>query len=374
VVARMSRENPEKKDQSFRKRVNKRSAGRTNGRESRARPVDGDELDTAGIPAPREPRTVDRPNIPIIITFYNREQETGRMLDQLERVTDDYSLIIVDNGFDDEELLRELDPLHYVRNKDNKGAIKPINQGLDLAEGEFIAVLHNDLLIFDEGWLDNIVRFMQENESVGLVGLAGRHEIKEDGSLVIDSTVVNMRGYPDVYVPSWKFTEVATIDGLGWVMRNEGFRLEEDFGMMHFYDVDLSLQYIQAGYKVFACAVDNLEKVGGDDGCYYAEVREKFRRKWAHMLPIRRGSRDQSYLTALPDEHRRLIEEFEKKSDGMTELENYTRKLERELALAQDELDKAGKYARDLEANIEQMRSTGGGTLPGAKPPPSIAG
>ena len=309
--------------------------------------------------------------VPIVVAIYHREDETRKMFEQLSRVTDNYSLVLVNNGFDDEKYLKKLKPLHYVKNTENTGAIRPINQGLDLAEGEYICVLHNDLLIYDEGWLDHIIEFMDRRQDVGLVGLAGRHGIKEDGSLDLRSTIVKMRGYPRYYVPTWRFTEVATIDGLGWVMRNKGFRLEESFGMMHFYDLDLSLQYIDAGDKVYCVAVDvwhiaenqqqstrsksdYLKVVGGDDESYYEEVREAFREKWQHLLPIWRGERDEAYEK--DDEYDRLEAEYKNVIITYRELEFYTKKLERDYDEKSVTLEILAGYVHALEAEVAWLK------------------
>jgi glycosyltransferase involved in cell wall biosynthesis len=289
----------------------------------------------------------DREPVPIIVAVYYREEQTKQMFAQLAEVTCNYSLIIVNNGFDDPGFLHGLNPEHYVENAENNGAILSINQGLELAQGEYVAVLHNDLLIYDHGWLDHIIRFMDRRKDVGLVGLAGRHGIGEDGAPIILSTIVAHRGYPDCYLPTWRFTEVVTIDGLGWVMRRKGFRLEESFGLMHFYDLDLSMQYLQAGDKVYVAATDvrhlaedfeessrsigaYLEEVGGDDDVYYQIVREKFRAKWEHMLPIWRGGRDESFLEHALDENRRVIREYTMLAAEMRKVEDYVRRLESE--------------------------------------------
>jgi glycosyltransferase involved in cell wall biosynthesis len=314
-----------------------------------------------------------RAPVPIVVAIYHREDETRKMFRQLEKVTDDYSLILVNNGFDDEKFLKKLKPLHYVKNSENTGAIRPINQGLELAEGEYVCVLHNDLLIYDEGWLDHIIEFMDRRQDVGLVGLAGRHGIKEDGSLDLRSTIVKMRGYPRYYIPTWRFTEVATIDGLGWVMRNEGFRLEESFGMMHFYDLDLSLQYIDAGFKVFSAAVDiwhmaenqqqstrstddYLRVVGGSDEEYYEDVREEFRAKWQHLLPIWRGERDEAYEEFYDEEYDRLEAEYKKSIGVIREAERYVHKLENDWQEKNVALENIAGYAHALEVEVAKLK------------------
>lgn len=303
-----------------------------------------------------------RQNVQIIVPVFHREQDTKLMFEQLSKVTDNYSLIIVNNGFDDREFLDSLKPLHYIENKENTGAIRPTNQGLEVAEGDYVAVLHNDLLIFDEGWLDHIIEFMERRRDVGLVGLSGRHTINADGMYDNDTTVAGNRDLPISYKPTWRLTEVATIDGLGWVMRNTGFRLDESFGLMHFYDLDLSLQYIEAGYRVYSAAVDlthladtyerstrsrsdYLDRIGSDDKSYFDEVHEKFRKKWQHVLPITRGFQDESSAYQRIDELFELVDDMR---DYMDELGRYIKELETEEKKKGAEIEKTARYARML--------------------------
>jgi len=314
--------------------------------------------------------TRSREKTPIVVPVFHREEDTKLMFKQLSKVTDNYSMIIVNNGFDDRKFLEKLKPLHYIENKENTGAIRPINQGLEVADGEYVAVLHNDLLIFDEGWLDHIIEFMERRRDVGLVGLGGRHTINADGMYDNDTTVAGTGSLPLSYKPTWRLTEVATIDGLGWVMRNIGLRLDESFGLMHFYDLDLSLQFIDAGYRVYVAAVDithladdnerstrshsdYLDRIGGDDSSYFDEVQEKFRKKWQHMLPITRGFKDESSayqriaeLYELLDGLRDHIYDLR---DHMDELGHYARELEAEDKKKRAEIEKATRYVRMLE-------------------------
>ena len=318
-------------------------------------------------------RIEERDRVPVVVVLYHREEETRQMFEQLARVTDNYSLIIVDNGFGDEWFIESLSPHRYVRNENNTGTIRAMNQGLELAEGPYVAVLHSDLFIYDEGWLDHIIRFMETRDDVGLVGLAGRHAIREDGLFDAETTMVNMRGYPSCYIPTWRFTEVATIDGLGWVMRNDGKRLEEDFGMMHYYDLDLSLQYIASGSKVYVAAIDvwhtaqdearsarsdedYLRSVGGDDEDYYEEVREKFRRKWSHVLPIWRGYRDEALIDVIAEENRAMRAVIQLGKEYAEKLEDELRSKVQELERESAEIARGSAYARLLEADVERLK------------------
>lgn len=336
--------------------------------------------------------------VEIIVAVYHREEATRRMFEQLARVTSDYSLILVNNGFDDPAFLQGLEPAHYVENTENTGAIRPVNQGLDLAGGRYACVLHNDLLIHEEGWLDHIIEFMERRPDVGLVGLAGRHSIKADGRMDVDTTVANIPGYPASYRPTWRFTEVAAIDGLGWVMRNNGFRLDEDFGMMHYYDIDLSLQFIEAGYRVYVAGIeiehlaedesastrsrkDYLEKVGGDDAEYYDQVAGRFRRKWSHLLPVTRGFADEysaynriddlqaqivkqdAYIEELGLYAESLVEEDSKKAAEIEEASKSFIWVDGELDRNKAEIASLTARLRQLEAAVE-----GGGDAASGRP------
>lgn len=315
-----------------------------------------------------------RDSVPIVVVVYHREEETRKMFKQLAKVTDNYSLIIVNNGFDDPDFLRGLKPVKLIENTENVGAIRAVNQGFDAAEGKYICVLHNDLLIYEDGWLDHIAYFLERRPDVGLVGLAGRHTIKEDGTYDNETTIVNMEGYLKSRIPTWRFTEVAAVDGLGWVMRNEGFRLEERYGHMHFYDLDLSLQYIEAGSKVYVVSIelyhmadlgghstrdDNqyLKAIGGDDEAYQESVREIFREKWQHVLPITRGFRDEAYAFNRVKELQEEIEEITTFANRL-EKENkqakeYMKQISEENDARGTELEKASEYARNLERICE---------------------
>lgn len=300
----------------------------------------------------------------MVLPVFHREAETRLMLAQLAEVTDGYSLVIINNGFDDSEFLLEQKPARYVENEENVGVIRAVNQGLGLLTGaEYIAVLHNDLLIYEEGWLDHILDFMDRRPDVGLVGLAGRHAIGADGVAEPETTVVDMRGYPDYMRPTWRITEVAGIDGLGWVMRNVGLRLDESFGLMHAYDLDLSLQYIEAGYRVYVasvevehlaeqegrstrCLPEYLERVGGDDEAYQREAAEKLRGKWEHLLPICRGRRDEAYA----------VLRIESLLDQVSELEGWARALQEENAAMKAEMEKASAHFEKLERLLAERQ------------------
>ena len=297
--------------------------------------------------------------VPIIMVLYHREQDTRDVLLQLERVTDNYELILVDNGFDDTDFIHGLNPASYIRNDDNVGIIRAINQGLDAADGKYLAVVHSDLLIYEDGWLDHIIEFMEHRPDIGLVGLAGRHGLNEDGSLDEETLVCILPEYGYAFRPSWRFTEIAVVDGICWVMRNHGFRLDESLSRLHYYDMDISMQYLAAGYRVYNANIEfnhlreKYIRYSGEKAAsmtsgvsideYYLEARARFREKWSHMLPISRGFMEEQYVY-----HR--IEEL---LDRVSALEEYIRRVDEENQARGEEIERAKEYVSRLERELD---------------------
>jgi SAM-dependent methyltransferase len=308
-----------------------------------------------------------RATVPFVIPLWGREDEARRCLEQLGRVTDGYSLVLVDNGFADRQLVEELDPEVLLTNTENVGVVRAINQGLDACAGApYVAVMHSDVLVMEEGWLEHVVGFLESRRDVGLVAFAGRHSVGEDGSLDDETTVLNQELYPASRRPSWRFTEVAVADGMCFIMRNVGFRLDESLGFMHFYDLDISLQYVEAGYRIYVAGIDchhlagfgarssreqpgYLEAIGGDDHAYYQEVRERFRGKWQHLLPITRGFRDEAYGYNRIDE---LTEELVQ----LRAAEKWYRHAEDEIARLEVENRQASAHISKVEREVLNLR------------------
>lgn len=317
----------------------------------------------------RERRVVtpsrERPDVPIIVPLYGREQQAREFFEQLGRVTDGYSLVLVDNGFEDQELVSSQQPDVLISNDTNPGFSRAVNQGLAACDAPYVAVLHSDALIYEVGWLDHVIEFMERRPDVGVVALCGRHGVREDGSLDMETTILMQERFPSSFKPTWRFTEIAAIDGMAFVMRNIGLMLDESLGIMHFYDLDISMQYIEAGYRIYAVGIEcehlmtsgpssrdkeeYLAAVGGDDDAYYEEVRERFRRKWQHMLPIVRGYRDEAYYWNRIED---LTEENEFLKALVRKLQRYSRDVETEFQLRGEEIHKAAAHIEKVESML----------------------
>ena len=219
-------------------------------------------------------------------------------------------LVIVDNGSrpdvkDYFNSLKDKIDLNYIRNDKNLGSIVAINQGMKAASRGYIAVIHNDAIILEDGWLEKIQSVMDNDPRIGIAGLAGRKEIYKTGCVNEETLKHNLQNEDLVLPMTEDVAEVAVIDGLCFVVHKELLNyikgLDEVYGYMHCYDLDLSLQSIEAGFKnvvvkIAAMHIGNggmtrklreYKSIVKDDYALLKKNCKIFARKWQHMLPLK---------------------------------------------------------------------------------------
>lgn len=107
--------------------------------------------------------------IPIYLTDYSLLHYTGNCIGSVrEHTAAKYEIVVVDNG----SPLNLQDPQmykadKYIRNESNIGVTKAWNQGIRMSQGEYIVLLNNDTMVFDE-WL-NELKDTLENGKLELV-------------------------------------------------------------------------------------------------------------------------------------------------------------------------------------------------------------
>lgn len=235
----------------------------------------------------------------VVMVTLDREAETSKTLESLF-MNSSIRVIIIDNGSKDVEYLTKYSISIVINNKFNKGVVKAINQGLEIADSKYIAVIHNDITV-SKGWIKKAINFMETHDEVGIIGTSGWTEINSDGSCDVKNIVTGIARYN--YKFKSGFTEVAVTDGQCNLIRNIGIKLDEDYGLMHFYDKDLSLLYRKYGYKSYVIkaqvehfaedrklsTIENEQyKNKVNDAFLYRENEAKFCAKWKNTLPIRK--------------------------------------------------------------------------------------
>ena len=248
----------------------------------------------------------------IIIAVWNQLGYTRLAIDSiLKNTRAPFELVIVDNGskpnvkafFDS---IKTGADINYIRNETNVGPIRAINQGLRAAKYPYAIVIHNDVVIFEKGWLGKMVTVMENDPGIGMSGLAGRKEIFKNGCVNEATTKHNLQNEEDLGpAMSEDVAEVAVIDGLCFMIRRELLEkvkgLDEAYGYMHCYDLDMSLQSIAAGYKNVIVKIEAMHVGNGgrtrnmkgyreivkDDYGLLKKNCKILSEKWRHILPVK---------------------------------------------------------------------------------------
>jgi len=248
----------------------------------------------------------------IVIAVWNQLGYTRLTVDSILKNTNTpFELVIVDNGskpnvkayFDS---IRGEADIRYIRNETNLGPIRAINQGLGAAKYPYIAVIHNDVVVFEKDWLGKIIVVMEADPSIGIAGIAGRKEILKTGCVNEASLRHNLQNEEDLGpMMREEVAGVAVVDGLCFVIKRELLDkvhgLDEAFGYMHCYDLDISLRSIDAGYrnvvvKIEAMHVGNGGRTRNMKG-YREIVKDDYgllkknckilAQRWRGMLPLK---------------------------------------------------------------------------------------
>lgn len=107
----------------------------------------------------------------IITLTFNQLDYTKQYIESLYKYTKDFELIIVDNGSTDETVnyikSLEKDNIKLIINNENLGFSKGNNQGLEIAIGEYIGFLNNDILLYPN-WFEECEKVF-EKENVGFI-------------------------------------------------------------------------------------------------------------------------------------------------------------------------------------------------------------
>ncbi len=249
--------------------------------------------------------TSDSPRVSIVIPVYNKITYTGACLRSIAEhaSTIAFEVIVVDDGSSDAtpQRLADIAGVRILRNAHNLGFIGSCNAGAEVARGEYLLFLNNDTLV-TRGWLDALVRCLEQAPDAGLVGAKlvypdGR--LQEAGGIVFnDGSGWNVGRFEDPHDSRYTFRrEVDYCSGAAIVLRRELFArlgaFDTRYAPAYYEDTDLAFAVRAAGLKVYyepAATIVHFEGItsGTDTSSgtkrYQVVNREKFRGKWNDAL------------------------------------------------------------------------------------------
>jgi len=118
---------------------------------------------------------IDHPRVSIVILVKDALDYFKVCIESIIRFTDNYELIIVDNnsGIETKQYLETLDfNFKLITNKKNRGVSYGWNQGIKIAESDYICILNSDTIV-SENWLGKLLKGFDYKDNVGIVGPTG---------------------------------------------------------------------------------------------------------------------------------------------------------------------------------------------------------
>lgn len=230
----------------------------------------------------------------IIIPVWNQLEATRECVESIIKKTAyPYRLILIDNGSDLEtkaylEVLKNKNTpeVTLIRNQENLGYVKAVNQGLKASSAPYVCVMNNDT-VPGAGWLENMVKFAEAHKEIGLANpLCDGHQ-----DLSIDEYARRVSGSGDRYMEMNQCFGFCTlikrevIDKIGY--------LDETFGIGGYDDTDYSRRAGEAGYRcasVHSSYVYHKQHVSfkamGAKDSFTLKGQEAYLKKWPKHLRI----------------------------------------------------------------------------------------
>ena len=200
----------------------------------------------------------------VVVLCYNSLKETTQpCLESIIKNTPSggYELIVVDNASADgtatylQNFVAKHAGVRIQLNNTNKGYAGGNNDGINLAQGKYIVLLNNDTLV-PSGWLDRLLRLLDDYPDIGLVGPVTNSAGNEQR---IELCGLNERNYEEIssgYISRQEGVWFTT-EKLGFfcvAMRrtlvDEIGLLDEAFGIGMFEDDDYCIRAKQAGFAL----------------------------------------------------------------------------------------------------------------------------
>ena len=231
---------------------------------------------------------LELPKVSIIIPTRDGMEVLRPCIESLisETVYDNYEVVILDNGSENDETLRYLDALSeksnfkIVRDEGIFNYSRINNVAVTYAVGELICLLNNDIEIVDENWLTEMVSIAIRKE----VGCVGAKLLYPDGTLQHAGVILGLGGYAahshrglagdasGYFCRAQLRQQLSAVTGACLLIKRDVFDeaggLDEAF-QVAYNDVDFCLRVQALGYQniytPFASLIHHESKTRGED-------------------------------------------------------------------------------------------------------------
>ncbi|WP_066022704.1 MULTISPECIES: glycosyltransferase [Clostridium] len=198
----------------------------------------------------------------IIILTYNNLEYTKQCIESIRKNTknSEYEIIVVDNCSNDgtREWLNNQEDIILILNEENVGFPKGCNQGIEVASGDNILLLNNDVIV-THNWLDNMIKCLYSSDNIGAVGPVSNsvsyYQQINTNYTNLEELIDFAQGYNVSDVSKWE-DRLKLVGFCMLIKKNvldEIGLLDEIFSPGNFEDDDLSLRIINAHYRLILC-------------------------------------------------------------------------------------------------------------------------
>lgn len=188
-----------------------------------------------------------------------------------------------------------------IDNSENRYSIfEAYNLGIQKSNGNYWCFVHDDVLFHTQSWGQILIAIFESDSAVGLLGIAGAKVKTKMPSAWWDCDGENIRmhlkqHFKNGAIKDWNIgnqtaplEEVVAIDGVFMVGRkDERIRFLESLTGFHNYDLNMSFEYLQKGYKIMVTNLIYLEhfSFGKLDAAWY-DSTVTLHKKYHSILPL----------------------------------------------------------------------------------------
>lgn len=193
----------------------------------------------------------------IVIPVWNLKDYTEQCIESIIKNTRyAYRLIIIDNGSEKEtkDYLesfkndRRISRYMLIRNEENLGCTKAINQGIEASDAEYVCLQNNDTVVM-KGWLTEMVKVGESARDIGIINTSSNNlGLWKPRYMSWERFTEKLRRQY-----SGQYIEMAVAVGFCYLIKREVIEkigvLTEEFGLGNFEDTEYCLRAAKNGYR-----------------------------------------------------------------------------------------------------------------------------
>ena len=175
------------------------------------------------------------------------------------------------------------------------------NEGVRLSAYPILCFMHDDIAYHTQNWGQAATKHFEDLQ-VGMIGIAGSPYYSKLPGAWWSSGLINEYILPwkeQAIVPNIKTTnaqsiknQVVALDGVWFCIRKSLFHSinfdEVNYKGFHFYDIDISMQINNLGYKLYSVFDILIQHFShGNMNRNWIESAMVFKRKWNNKLPVK---------------------------------------------------------------------------------------